>query len=114
MVQGGTTDTTTPYQVEQVTPYGELPGPAFLVGVEKAGHFTFSNMCDLVELIGLTLPEFDDGCGSANIPAADAQALANRYATAFFQVYVAGEHEFESVLDPSASQPSGIATFEAH
>jgi hypothetical protein len=82
--------------------------------VEKAGHFTFSNMCDLVDLVGLTLPEFDDGCGDANIPAADAHALANRYATAFFQVFVADQHDFESVLDTSAPQPTGVAAFEKH
>lgn len=114
MVQGGTTDQTTPYAIEQVAPYGELPGPAYLVGIEKAGHFTFSNMCDLIALIGLTEPQFDDGCGAANIAPAEAQALANRYTTAFFQVYVADEHEFESVLDVSGTQPTGVATFEKH
>jgi predicted dienelactone hydrolase len=113
MVQGGTTDQITPWQTEQVVPFGQLSSPAFLVGLQGAGHFTFSNMCDLVALIGLTLPELDDGCGDANMPAPEAHALANRYATAFFQVYVAGEHDFESLLDPSLASPPGIATFES-
>jgi predicted dienelactone hydrolase len=114
MVQGGTSDQTTPYAIEQVAPFGELPSPAYLVGIEKAGHFTFSNMCDLVDLLGLTLPELDDGCGPENIAPATAQALANRYTTAFFQVYVSNEHAFESLLDVSLAQPSGVAAFERH
>jgi predicted dienelactone hydrolase len=111
MVQGGTTDQTTPYATEQEAPFAELPSPAYLVGIDKAGHFTFSNMCDLVETIGLTVAEFDDGCGPANIPAADAHALANRYATAFFQVYVQGIDEFAAILDTPAS---ASVTVESH
>ncbi len=113
MIQGGTADQTTPFAVEQQAPFAELPSPAYLVGIEKAGHFTFSNMCDLVATIGLTAPEFDDGCGPSNIPSDAAHAIANTYATAFFQSYVAGIHDFDAVLDPSTPASfANVAVFD--
>ncbi len=112
MIQGGTLDQTTPFAEEAAAPYASLPSPAMLLAIDGAGHFTFSDMCALVETIGLTGDEFDDGCGEQNIDPAAAHALADRYATAFLQVHVAGDATFATWLDPGAVAPEGVASFE--
>lgn len=113
MVQGGTMDQSMPFEPECRAPFEALGGEAYLLGIQDAGHFTFSNMCDLVDLLDLSIDAFDDGCGDANIPPAQAHAIANQYATAFFQSFVAGDTTFARFLDPTAAPVPGVATFES-
>ncbi|MCC6217245.1 MAG: hypothetical protein IT376_20470 [Polyangiaceae bacterium] len=113
MIQAGSTDEVTPAAAEAEAPYAELGGPAWLVVVEDAGHFTFSNMCLLVDMLGLTIEDFDDGCGDANVDAAIAHRLINRYATAFFQHTIAGRGDFAALLTPGAAPPAGLTRFDA-
>ena len=108
MIQAGTADTTTPYQPEAVEPYDAMAGPAWLLSIEDAGHFTFSDMCRLVEMIGLTPEEFDDGCSDANIAVAEAHPIINRYATAFFRTHVAGDDSDASLLTATTSGPAEL------
>ncbi len=70
-------------------------GPSFFVDFVNAGHFTFSNMCDLV-------PDFGDGCGEEEkngkiIKFVDyryAAKLIDYYAVSFFNYYLKGEKEY--------------------
>lgn len=112
MIQGGTSDQLTPYDTEQQAPYDALPSPAELVGIDKAGHFTFSNMCELVELLGLSDPAFDDGCGPANIPWQEAHPIIVAYSTAFFQTTLVGLPP-PPLLDPSTPLASGVEAFSS-
>lgn len=112
MIQGGTTDAITPWATEQEAPFDSLPAPKSLLGIEKAGHFTFSDMCLLIEELGLTVQEFDDGCGPSNIPFAEAHAIIDRYSTAWFQRTLLGV-DVSNVLDPSAPLGPGVASFES-
>jgi len=105
MIQAGTADTTTPYQAEAVEPYQALVGPAWLWSLTDAGHYTFSDMCRLVDLIGLTPEEFDDGCSATNIAVEEAHPLINRYATAFLRTYVAGDEVDAALLEPVSDGP---------
>jgi predicted dienelactone hydrolase len=114
MYQGGTADETTPFVEEQQVPYGKLARDAYLLGIERAGHFTFSDMCGLVDAIGLGVEQFDDGCGGDNVDPTRAHALVDRYATAFFQEHLSGEGDALGVLDASRPRPQGVATFERH
>jgi predicted dienelactone hydrolase len=111
MIQGGTTDALTPWATEQEAPWKSLPAPASLLGIEAAGHFTFSDMCLLVEEIGLTVAEFEDGCGTDNMPYADGHAIINRYATAWFQHTLLGV-DTSDTLDPTTPLGPGVASFQ--
>jgi predicted dienelactone hydrolase len=113
-VQGGTTDDTTPFEPESRAPFQELAGPAYLLGIERAGHFTFSNVCQILELTGLELEQLQDGCTPEDIPWRDAHALANRFATAFFQLHLAGRADFAPHLVPAEPLAAGIAVHETH
>ena len=113
MIQAGTLDTNTPYDVEAVAPFAALPPPAWLLTIEGAGHFTFSDMCELIEQVGLSAGEFDDGCSADNIPFRDAQTIIVRYATAFLQIHVAqlddSAHDNAALLAPfAASGPTSL------
>jgi len=112
MIQGGESDQLTPFAKEQKAPYGSLPSPAALVEIARAGHFTFSDMCLLVEKLGLTLDAFDDGCGPDNVPWADAHALIDAYSTAFFQHTLLGADPSDR-LDPAAAPPAGVLGFDS-
>lgn len=111
MIQGGTTDGLTPFASEQKAPFASLPAPKSLLAIEKAGHFTFSDMCTLVEQLGLSIAEFDDGCGDANIPFAEAHAIIDRYSTAWLQRWLLGV-ETSDVLSPSTPLGPGVTSFE--
>ena len=113
MIQGGTSDELTPYADEHVKPYESLPAPAWLLGVDKGGHFTFSDMCRLIELVGLSVEEFKDGCGPDNLPWQEAHGLIQRISTAFLQVELAGESDFAAELDPAQPLPPHAAVLEA-
>lgn len=112
MVQGGNADRTTPHEEESVAPYDAISSPKELVIVDHAGHFTFSNMCELIDLIGsvdLFGDVFQDGCGDQNIPPPQAHRLINGYATAFFHYQLRGLEGFDEWLTEDAPLPSGIA-----
>jgi len=111
MIQGGTSDELTPFASEQQAPYDGLPTPAWLVGIDRAGHFTFSDMCLVVEEVGLSVEEFQDGCGPDNVPYSDAHRLIDLYSTAFFQHALGNRRIEDSVLAPDAAKPSGVAVF---
>lgn len=112
MIQGGTSDALTPWATEQEAPYASLPAPAMLLGIDKAGHFTFSDMCLLVATLGLSVKEFEDGCGPANIPYEEAHAIINRYSTAWLQKTLLGL-ETSDLLSPGAALGPGVAKLEA-
>lgn len=112
MIQGGTSDSSTPFVEEQQIPYGKLTQDAYLLGLDKAGHFTFSDMCAVIDLIGLSVGQFDDGCSPDNMDPVLAHHLINQYATAFFQERLSGEGDTFHILDPSKAQPEGVAVFE--
>jgi len=112
MIQAGTSDRTAP-MVEEATPaFAALTSDAALVALDRAGHLTFSDLCAVVTELGIHDDAFDDGCSPDNVDPARAHELIDRYATAYFQVHVAGEPSLEKYLDPSAPKPEGIAAFE--
>ena len=109
MIQAGTKDKTTPYDEEATAPYGLLPKPGYLLSIEDAGHFSFSNMCSLVELIGLSVEAFDDGCSDDNIAEAQAHAISNTYAVAFFKQYLAGDDSYADWLSGELAPPKAAS-----
>lgn len=121
MIQAGNADMTTPYEEESVAPFDQLEGDASLWVLDEAGHFTFSDMCRMVEaidpetfdLIGEDLSGvLEDGCGEENIPWPEAQALINAYATDFFHFYVSLEPGFGDRLVEGVEHPAEVVELE--
>jgi predicted dienelactone hydrolase len=96
MVQAGTADATTPLETEAEPIYADLPSPAYLLTVEGAGHFTFSDICTLLGVLDIDVAQFDDGCSPDHIAPAEAHPVLQRSATAFARYHVAGD---ESAAD---------------
>lgn len=87
---GATDDRTTPYEREQVTPYGRVIAvPRMLVGLRGGGHFTFTDACglplaDLAREFQVDVGNvFNDGCGPQFLAIDRAHALVRRYSTAW-------------------------------
>lgn len=76
-----------------IAEYDIWPEPKGLINLLDAGHFTYSNMCDLI-------PTFGDGCGTGRrladrspityVDPARAHMLINGYTTAWFQAWLKG------------------------
>ena len=92
--------------------YDNHPAPAWKVEVTDAGHWSFSEICGLVEM-------FQPGCGEGTrqtnpfaevtyINNALARTIARDYVLAFFQHTLLGSLEAEAFL----SAPSGIPAVE--
>ncbi|MDF1565718.1 MAG: hypothetical protein P1V51_21970 [Deltaproteobacteria bacterium] len=109
---GATADQTLDYQVETVAAYEKHTGHRAMAGVVDAGHFSFSEICEL-ELgeaaLALGMSEdiaglLEDGCGPQNIPVSRAHTLNNFYGTAWFNIYLRGSELTASEwLDPAAA-----------
>jgi predicted dienelactone hydrolase len=112
MLQAGTDDQTTPFASEAEAPFARLGDGAQLLVLEGAGHFTFSDMCMLMDVLGLELEAFDDGCAATNLAYAEAHPIIDRYAAAFFKVHVAGDESFPyaDTLAAPAAPPATLTT----
>ena len=64
--------------------YAGLPAPKSMMILHGAGHYTFSNMCQLY-------PGLGDGCGEGYIDFDRALLLTNMYAMAFIRYHVLEE-----------------------
>jgi pimeloyl-ACP methyl ester carboxylesterase len=62
LVLGGTADTVVPYRRQRLG-YALSPAPKRLVGLAKAGHLAFSNICTITNENGESLSKILDGAG---------------------------------------------------
>lgn len=93
LVIGGTLDETTPLVPESTRP-AALVGSrsAYRAWIEDAGHFSFSNICDIAQiLVALGLPAeqtpgYDEGCTPELIPIGEAHRIIELYVVSFFRV----------------------------
>jgi predicted dienelactone hydrolase len=108
MIQAGTTDQTTPYAQEALGPFASMPPESYLLTIERAGHYTFSDICSTA----LASSDFQDGCSSENLAPEVAHAAANQYATAFFQATVAHRAGYEAYLRPDHALPQGVSSLQ--
>ena len=91
MIQAGAADAQTAYATEAVVPFAKLKSPAYLMSIEAGGHFTFSDMCQLLEILGIGSDAFDDGCSADNISAAQAHPQINAFALTFLRRHLLGQ-----------------------
>jgi predicted dienelactone hydrolase len=116
LILGGLADATVGYENDQVFGYETGRLPKGLVGIHKAGHFSFTELCNLnvVEIAA----KFDidatnivaDGCGPDFLPPEDFNRVQNYFATAFFNRYLRGSERAAEDLDP-ANLPVDVENF---
>ncbi len=118
MVIGGTADVTVPLDPSNVRAF-ELPAarPRYRVDVVDAGHNSFTNICDIFEVLlnaGLppNLVEFllgsaDEGCAPELIPIDEAHRVTNLYVVSFLQRNLALDPRYQRFLtrDFADTQP---------
>jgi len=119
LVLGGTSDITTPIDPNSVRAFA-LPKarPRYRVDIEKAGHSSFTNICDIGDaLIGAGLPpalaafllgSLEEGCAPELIEIEEAHRLTRFYSVAFFQRHLAGDPRYSRFLNRGAGRSRGF------
>ncbi len=87
LILGGSIDATTPFPSQQERPFDLLPSGASIVGLAElaeAGHFTFSDFCEVDrELLGF-LGGFNEACEPRHMPWRHAHDVVNYLSLNFF------------------------------
>jgi predicted dienelactone hydrolase len=102
---GGSIDTTTPFQTFQRMPFDLLPSGARVVGLAEladAGHFTFSDFCEVDRSLLEFLGGFDEACEPRHIPWRAAHELVNYLSLNFFDATLRNDEAALARLAPSA------------
>lgn len=89
MMMAGAEDRTLEPDTEMLGPWKDMPPPRYYLELADAGHFTFSDVCEL-DLQGLN-EQYDlglgniltDGCGEENVPLPQAHPLIRRFGIGF-------------------------------
>jgi predicted dienelactone hydrolase len=103
LIQGGDLDDTTPYETQQLAPFESLRSGATVVGLAKivgAGHFTFSDICEVPrDLVG-AIGGFDEACEPRHLPWRHAHDIVNYLALNFFDAALSGDRAALRRLKP--------------
>ena len=113
MVMGAKEDRTLSYEKEEKAMYEKFITKPYhgaarhLVTLERGGHFSYSNICDLdlKEVskrlkIGNIDNIISDGCATHNTPIQEAHRIINHYATALFNVVLRKSNLSKKYLTP--------------
>lgn len=87
-------DVTLPPDGEGEPIWNALTGPHMRVDLRAGGHFTFSNMCELLPVEQV----LNDGCSESFIAPQTAFELVNAYSLAFAQYMLWGDTRHEALL----------------
>lgn len=112
LIVGGTEDSITPVEPESRRAFELIPGDVFRVDVVGAVHFSFTNSCDLIQILkesglpeGLIAfllgPDFLEPCGPGVIDVKEAQRLTNLYAISHLRRYLTGDRRYDRFLSAS-------------
>ena len=115
MIIGGTQDTTTPIETENVRPFDLIPDQVFRADLDDAVHFSFSNSCNLIQgmldqglkqwmIDGLLGTEFTEPCGPPSLDIEEAHRITNLYTVSLFKAFVEGDERYEGYLTESYAQ----------
>jgi predicted dienelactone hydrolase len=118
LVLGGTSDVTTPIDPQSVRPFAFASSrPRYRVDVEKAGHGSFTNICDFYAallpfvdplLLEFLLGNFEEGCAPELIPIEEAHRITNFYAVSFFSRDLVGDPRYKRYLTPGRVRKDGL------
>jgi predicted dienelactone hydrolase len=104
LVVGGSLDETTPFPANQQAPFDGLPAGASVVGLANlvdAGHFTFSDFCEVPRQLLAFLGGFEEACEPRHLPWRHAHDILNYLAVNFFRGTLEGDAEALSRLAPA-------------
>ncbi|MGW8321432.1 MAG: alpha/beta hydrolase family protein, partial [Thermodesulfobacteriota bacterium] len=115
MIIGGTDDTTTPIETENVRPFDLIPAQVYRADLDGAVHFSFSNSCDLIQgmrdrgipqpLIDVLLgTEFSEPCNPPSLDIEEAHRITNLFTVSLFKAFVEGDERYERYLSESYAQ----------
>ncbi len=104
LIVGGSIDATTPFDSQQQRPFDLLPSGASVVALanlHEAGHFTFSDFCEVDrDLLGF-LGGFSEACEPRHIPWRHAHDIVNYLSLNFFDATLKGDAAALGRLAPS-------------
>ena len=104
LIVGGSIDETTPFPDEQQRPFDLLPAGATVVGLAEitdAGHFTFSDFCEVPRGLLTFLGGFDEACTPAHLPWRHAHDRVNFLGLNFFDAVLNGDADALARLAPA-------------
>jgi predicted dienelactone hydrolase len=105
LIIGGSLDETTPFASEQQRPFDNLPPGASVVGLAQlvgAGHFTFSDFCEVPRDLLSFLGGFDEACEPRHLPWRHAHDLVNYLGLNFFDATLNGNADALARITPAA------------
>ena len=127
LLLAGTDDITVPLDAAAERPWAEISArPAWRVDVQRAGHNSFTNVCDLLaalENAGLppALLEFlisaaEEACAPELIPIDEAHELTVQYVLSFLRTTVGHDARWQHYLSPGYAERNDLAVtvFERH
>ena len=103
LILGGSIDETTPFDSQQLAPFQALPSGAAVVGLGQltdAGHFTFSDFCEVQRDLLAFLGGFDEACQPRHLPWRRAHDIVNYLSLNFFDAVLRGDAAALGRLDP--------------
>jgi predicted dienelactone hydrolase len=105
LVLGGSIDETTPFDENQQRPFDLLPSGASVVALGRlhdAGHFTFSDFCEVPRTLLGFLGGFSEACEPRHLPWRHAHDIVNYLALNFFDATLRGDVDALARLDAAA------------
>ncbi len=103
LIVGGSIDETTPFAANQERPYERLPAGASVVGLAEltdAGHFTFSDFCEVDRNLLKALGGFKEACEPRHLPWRHAHDIVNYLSLNFFDGVLNGSADALGRLEP--------------
>jgi predicted dienelactone hydrolase len=119
LILAGESDETVPLDEAAERPWAEISSsPAWRVDVQRAGHNSFTNVCDLRDaLLGAGLPPTllaflvaaaEEGCASSLIPIEDAHRLTVQYSLAFLRTTIGHDARWRHQLTPQWAERNDL------
>jgi predicted dienelactone hydrolase len=105
LIVGGSIDETTPFPADQQRPFDLLPSGAAVVGLAQlrdAGHFTFSDFCEVPRTLLAFLGGFDEACEPRHLPWRNAHDIVNYLSLNFFDGVLNGNAAALARLSPAS------------
>ncbi len=105
LIVGGSLDETTPFPSSQQRPFDHLPSGAVVVGLAElvgAGHFTFSDFCEVPRNLLAFLGGFEEACEPRHLPWRHAHDIINYLSLNFFDGVLRGDPAALARLSPAA------------
>ena len=105
LIVGGSIDETTEFPENQQRPFDNLPSGARVVALAElanAGHFTFSDFCEVERSLLSFLGGFDEACEPRHLPWRYAHDIVNYLSLNFFDATLRDDAEALARLSPAA------------